>query len=228
MKIIYLKEVDSTNEYAKKLIKQNKVENSLIISAETQKKGKGRLRRKWYSPLGGIWFSMIIEKNYPLLSLSVGVGVCKVIQELGCNANIKWPNDILINNKKVAGILCETEENKVVIGVGVNLNIEKLPKEIREKATSILIETGQKFEKEKVLEKLIQNINFYVKLLKEGKQEWVVKEFKKYIIKGRKIRIQTNEKIWEGDFWDVDREGKLVLRLKTGELKKFIAGEVWV
>ena len=100
------KELDSTNEFAKTL--KDADEGTLVI-ADRQTQGKGRIGRKWYSPEGGLWFSIILkpeDKTLPL-QMVIGVAICDALKTLGINANLKWPNDVLIDTKKVAGILAE-------------------------------------------------------------------------------------------------------------------------
>lgn len=145
--------VSSTQEIAHTLALEGTKEGTVVI-AEHQSNGRGRLGRQWESPKGsGIWMSLIIRPNIPphqapQLTLLTAVAIVQAIQaETNIKAEIKWPNDILINGKKVVGILTELQAEadlvqSVIIGIGINVNIKQFPKELKNKATSLLIENG--------------------------------------------------------------------------------------
>ena len=145
-KVIHLDTVGSTNDYAKEI--GNKVSGGTLIISEQQTKGKGRLGRVWKSKSGdGIWMSLIIKPKIepykaPFLTLVAGASVVKALSNLGVEASIKWPNDIIVHNKKICGILTELSAemervNYVVIGIGINIKTIDFPDEIKEKATSL-------------------------------------------------------------------------------------------
>ena len=148
-------EVGSTNTIAKFLSK-NGIENGSVVIAEKQTAGRGRSGKSWESPLGGIWLSIILTPDVdyskiPLITLATGVAVAKTLEEIGIeNPEIKWPNDIMINGKKVCGILTEAITNfntidHVIIGVGIdaNLSIEDFPKELQNTTTTLEREIGR-------------------------------------------------------------------------------------
>ena len=149
------KEVASTNTVAK-FLSMNNIENGSVVISERQTKAKGRSGKSWESPLGGIWLSIILNPNVdysklPLITLATGVAVAKTLERVGIeNPEIKWPNDIIINDKKVCGILTEavtkfnTIEN-VIIGVGIdaNLNLADFPEELQDGTTTLQIEFGR-------------------------------------------------------------------------------------
>ena len=126
MKIIKLDTVESTNEYAKKIA--SKCENFTIILAKKQRSGRGRLNRKWESPEGGLWISVILKPNFfsSLLSLDTGLAVLKTLKIFGIDSKLKWPNDLLVSEKKICGILLEKSSENVIIGIGLNVNISKM------------------------------------------------------------------------------------------------------
>ena len=145
-KVIHLDTVGSTNDYAKEI--GNKVSGGTLIISEQQTKGKGRLGRVWKSKSGdGIWMSLIIKPKIepykaPFLTLVAGASVVKALSNLDVEASIKWPNDIIVHNKKICGILTELSAemervNYVVIGIGINTNKSEFPEDIKEIATSI-------------------------------------------------------------------------------------------
>ncbi|HEY4663032.1 MAG TPA: biotin--[acetyl-CoA-carboxylase] ligase [Candidatus Humimicrobiaceae bacterium] len=180
--IIYLKKVDSTNNFASQLIKskKEKCENldGTIVLAETQEKGRGRLERIWLSPSGGLWFTIILrtalkEKELPEVTLIAAYSVASVIyREYGINAIIKWPNDIYFRQSKLGGILTEVEKiNDIVfliIGIGINANLDvaDIAPLIKE-STSIKIISGKDIEREQLLSKILldfeRNYGYYAR-----------------------------------------------------------------
>lgn len=181
MNTIYLEEVDSTNLYAKSNL-ENLADKS-IIHAKRQTAGRGRLQRSWLD-LGGenLFLSLVLkpsdsfEEKYSNLTQYLSVVLCEVLEEYGLKPQIKWPNDVLINGKKIAGILSETvmQGNKfkgLVLGIGVNLNssIEKLAMIKDKDAASLNIEIGRTIDKSVFMEKLV-TVFFanYEKFLEDG------------------------------------------------------------
>jgi|SRR3972149_490240 len=180
--IIYLKKVDSTNNFASQLIKSKKEKyeslDGTIVLAETQEKGRGRLERIWLSPSGGLWFTIILrtalkEKELPEVTLIAAYSVASVIyREYGINAIIKWPNDIYFRQSKLGGILTEVEKiNDIVfliIGIGINANLDvaDIAPLIKE-STSIKIISGKDIEREQLLSKILldfeRNYGYYAR-----------------------------------------------------------------
>ncbi len=169
--IIYLKKTDSTNNFASKLIKKRSdLKNSplegTVVLAETQGKGKGRLKRVWISPEGGLWFTIILktgleEKNLPEVTLIAAYSIAAVLDtEYGIKAIIKWPNDIYYERLKLGGILTEVEKINsdiyLIIGIGINanLNTEDLAP-LRKKSVSIKTLLGKDIEREYFLSKIL-------------------------------------------------------------------------
>ncbi len=231
-------QLESTNEHTKELASQDEKEGLVVIS-EVQKGGKGRLGREWHSPSGGIWLSILLRpKTNPLhaskLTLLTGVAVAQTIHDLtGMGARLKWPNDVLINDKKVCGILTEmsTKAEKiefVIVGIGINANLNPklLPAEIRESATSILNEYGREISRVEFVGKLLNNFeNLYMQFLKQNYnsilQTW--KQFSDTIY--RYVKVETATGVIEGKAVDLSPNGELVIETETGEHQKVIAGD---
>jgi len=168
--IIYLKKVDSTNNFASKLIinkeESHKSLNGTVVLAETQKKGKGRLKRVWISPEGGLWFTIILktvleEKNLPEVTLIAAYSITSVLDtEYKIKGIIKWPNDIYYEKLKLGGILTEVEKINsdiyLIIGIGINanLNTEDLAP-FGKKSISIKTILGKDIERESFLSKIL-------------------------------------------------------------------------
>ncbi len=210
MKIYRYKEVTSTQKIAKKLV-ENGAEEGVVV-ADLQTEGRGRLDRKWISPLGGLYFSIVLKINEKLPLISA-IAVAQTLKKNDLDAKIKWPNDILIKNKKIAGILIECINEYAILGIGIN--IDKTP---LESATSIKDE-GVHVSKEALLNQILEHLYFY------KSAENIVEEYKKLSDTiGRFVRIKTVKEAIEGKAVDIDEHGKLIIE-KDNELKTIISGD---
>lgn len=170
MNYIFLRSVDSTQAYVKERLKENK--KDVIVRAEVQECGRGRIGRNWSSPSGGLWFSFDTEFSNEMITLVVGVAVRKACEEVfNYRVLLKWPNDLILEGKKVAGILCERVGDRVIIGIGINTNIDNIDVE---NSTSFLRITNEKIDNEKLMYKIIDNFFEFTK-----KNEEVIEEFRK-------------------------------------------------
>lgn len=233
--ILYFTDIESTNNFAK-LIAQEADEGTIVI-AETQKKGRGRLGRNWQSPKGTINISIILKPNISLdnaarITLITGLAVTNVIRSYGLDARIKWPNDILINNKKICGILTEVNAEMekiqfVIIGIGINANVDlnDFPAGIKEKATSLKDELNES----------INRVNFVQKLLYEFEQQYIKFKTQKFsnILRewitlsdtiGKEVAIMTPSKIVEGKVIGITNTGAISVKTKEGNKVNLIAG----
>lgn len=202
-------------------------EEGTVIVADKQNKGKGRLGKSWYSPDGGLWFSVILRpQNLLVFPIIAGVAVCEAIKEMGLKTQIKWPNDILVKNRKVAGILAELVDKTVILGIGLNLNITEFPEEIKDSATSILMETGKPFNKDKALQVLFRKIEEKHQTLENGNVPTLLDEWRKLSTTlGKKVTITTPKEALQGKAIDIDEDGALLLETLSGSIEKIIAGE---
>ena len=196
---VYYKEItDSTNLDAKR--SENAPDKSIFL-ADMQTSGRGRLGREWSSPEGcGIWMSIYLKPQTPMedisqLTLIAGLAVSRVID----GTKIKWPNDVLIKDKKVAGILTEMSAqngkiNHVIVGVGINVNNKSFPLELRDKATSLYIETGTAIEREKLICDITKEFFLmYDKFLSESFSVFKEEYTRKCVTLGREIYLIENE-----------------------------------
>lgn len=240
--IYYFPELKSTNIISKEkaLYRAEGINEGTLIIAERQSAGKGRLGREWFSPAGGIWFSIIL---YPQLSpsyisritLMTAVAVVKAIKICTqIKSQIKWPNDILVNEKKVCGILTEMSAeldiiNWVVVGIGVNVNIkqQEFPEDIRERTTSLKEVLGKKVLRVKLAQVFLQEFEKYYEILKRREFSFILKEWKLYSYTlGKKIRVDIGEKIITGEAMDINESGALILKKEDGELIEIISGTI--
>ncbi|OMH41428.1 biotin--[acetyl-CoA-carboxylase] ligase [Desulfurobacterium indicum] len=227
MKIISLETVDSTNEY----LKRGNRKPITVVTANHQTGGKGRRGKKWISPPGkGLYVSFLFEKpknflNVQTVSLSTAVAVAKTLNTLKKGFEIKWPNDILFNGKKVCGILPELSGNRIVVGIGVNLyhSREEL-KETDYPATSLKIEKIH-FDRETLTISLVKNVINYFD--KTAKGTFEIKEFESLsIIKpGNRITVKKQNGIEKVTVLGIDREGYLIVE-KDGKVERLFSAEI--
>jgi BirA family biotin operon repressor/biotin-[acetyl-CoA-carboxylase] ligase len=232
--------MDSTNSVAYQLALQGAEEGEIVV-AESQKKGRGRLGRKWFSPpLTNLYLSVILRPEIPpqqasLITLMAAVATAGAIQKLsGLQPMIKWPNDILLKNRKVAGLLNEIHSEMdrihfVILGIGVNLNMDEkmFSKEIRGLATSLKRETGQSISRKAFLQTLLEELEIWYEIfLKEGAAPVLKAWRERAQIQGRSVKVTSFGEVLSGTAIDVDSDGALILETKEGEQKRVVAGDV--
>ena len=235
-KVIHLDTVGSTNDYAKEI--GNKVSGGTLIISEQQTKGKGRLGRVWKSKSGdGIWMSLIIKPKIephkaPFLTLVSGASVVKALSNLGVEASIKWPNDIIVHNKKICGILTELSAemervNYVVIGIGINIKTIDFPDEIKEKATSLYKE-GYKLSRVDIVRQFcIEFEKLYKGYILDGNKQDTLELCRKYsAIIGKQVYVIKNNKRELVKCIDINENGNLIVKEKNGEIQEIMSGEV--
>lgn len=234
---IYVEEIDSTNTFL--LDRKNGINISgTVVLAEKQTKGRGRKDRVWYSSKEqNLTFSILLSKEYKLfdhlnlINFSASLAVANSIENLyQLRTELKWPNDVLINKKKTCGILLESSSqgskvDRVVVGIGVNVNQSMFHGQFNYPPTSIRMELGREVEREKLLAEILNNFEFYLeKILKEP--TYITREWKeKCRMIGEKIYVKEGETIKNGIFDDIDEEGFLLLKTKTG-IEKITIGDV--
>jgi BirA family biotin operon repressor/biotin-[acetyl-CoA-carboxylase] ligase len=240
--IYYFPELKSTSIIAKEkaLHGAEGIGEGTLIIAERQSAGKGRLGREWFSPAGGIWLSIIL---YPQLSpsyisritLMTAVAVVKAIKICThIKSQIKWPNDILINEKKVCGILTEMSAeldiiNWVVVGIGINANIDlrDFPEDIQENTISLKETSGKEISRVKLAQTFLQEFEKYYEKLKRKEFPFILKEWRLYShTLGKKIRVDIGERIITGEAMDISESGVLILKKEDGELIEIISGTI--
>jgi BirA family biotin operon repressor/biotin-[acetyl-CoA-carboxylase] ligase len=238
--IHYFHSLDSTNSKAYELASRGAEEGEIVI-AESQIKGKGRLGRNWFSPPNlNLYLSVILRPGIappqaPLITLMAAVATAEAIEKLsGLRPLIKWPNDIFLGGRKVAGLLNEIQSETdrihfVILGIGVNLNVDHrlFPKEIRPIATSMKQETGQTISRKEFLSSLLKQIEeWYTLYLKEGDEAILNAWRDRAQIKGRQVRMTSFGETIAGRAIDVDSDGALIIETRHGERKRVVAGDV--
>lgn len=235
-KIHYFDAVSSTMNLAFELGLKDSPDGTLVL-AETQTKGRGRLGRGWSSPkYKGIYVSLILRpKILPsaasLLTLLCAVSVCEAIKEItDLDTQIKWPNDILIRNKKVAGILTELNAEMdavrfVVVGIGLNVNNDK--KTLVASATSLKEQKKEDVNRIALLQEILRRIEaYYLSFEKEGGMA-ILEKWRHYSATlGRRVKIISDKARLEGVAMDIDTDGGLLIRRDSGLVEKIMAGDV--
>ncbi|MBI3951833.1 MAG: biotin--[acetyl-CoA-carboxylase] ligase [Acidobacteria bacterium] len=231
--------VTSTNDVARELAESGAGEGTTVV-AEEQTTGRGRLGRTWLSPKGeGLYHSIILRpdilpSNAPVLGLVVAVALAEFVRErYQLATDIKWPNDVLIRDRKVAGILAEAETSPngiryIMAGIGINLNQTSFPPEVAAQATSIKLETGQTSDPDEVRQKLYVKLDaWYDRFLGQGAAEVIRRwsELSSYA-EGKAVKVITGDRTISGITRGLTPTGALIVEPPTGEWEAILTGEV--
>ena len=233
-------ETTSTNDMMARLASDGMKEGAVVF-AEAQSRGRGRLGRRWISPARkGLWFSILLRPDLApqaatQLTVAAATALARAIAlQTGLVPEIKWPNDILIGGKKVAGILTElTAEldhvKEVVLGIGVDVNLDaaEMPRELRKTATSLKIECGQALDRAELAVAILRELDGDYERIRRGQFELVAGEWQQRCgTLGREVSIRIGERVIRGRAEALDGEGALLLRTQHGHLERIIGGDV--
>ncbi len=230
-KIHYYPEIGSTMEIARDLARKGCPHFTVVIAGR-QTKGRGRLQRQWFSDKGGLYFTVVLRPEIPAVlasrvNFAASLTLAGTLRRLfGIEAGVKWPNDILVNEKKLCGMLSEMETRSdmvsfVSIGMGINVNND--PAVSEPNAVSLKNILGHEVSQKELLSAFL---NDFEKRIDDGNYENVVDEWKKYTITiGRHVRVVTTKEVLEGRAADVDRDGSLILENADGTKKTVIYGD---
>lgn len=224
-------EVSSTNEVARSLAPN--CQNGTVILAETQTQGRGRLCRHWASPPGGVWMSLILKPEMPLarvyqINMAVSVAVSRAIFSLlGLEAGIKWPNDLLIGERKICGILMEVSAevgrlDYAVVGLGINANVRLSNFPAEWMATSLACESGHEVNRRDLIQRILMDIEKAYDMM--GSSEIYEEWRRRSITLGRCVRINSNSGALLGVVEDLNEDGALLLRTERGR-QRVLAGD---
>jgi BirA family biotin operon repressor/biotin-[acetyl-CoA-carboxylase] ligase len=237
----YLESTPSTIWVGKQLCSEGDAEkmHGLVIIAEEQSGGIGRMGREWISPSGGIWITIVLKPDIPIdhifmITMAGSIAVARAIRkEFDLGALIKWPNDIFIGNKKVAGLLLElSAEADVVhycllsIGIDVNIPVKKFSPSLQDQVTSICAEVGHEVDRAAFLARLLKEFESHYFLIESGEYDAIIREYKSLSCTlENRVQIRTLKKSFEGEAIDIDDSGALVIRKDNGKLERVIAGD---
>ncbi|MFO7792599.1 MAG: biotin--[acetyl-CoA-carboxylase] ligase [Candidatus Saliniplasma sp.] len=197
----------STNDVAKKLAKCKN--DDFIVQANEQTSGRGRKGRNWLSPKGGLYFTICTDYD-PLLSIKTGVAIAFALEDRDIHPSLKWPNDVLVNDKKICGILIEILKSRALVGIGLNIDSDPI-----EDSTSIESIKGKKYSSEKIMKSIIRY--FY-----DGSID-VLGSYRQYSSTiGKEVWVETASGMITGKVNDIDEKGRLVLQ----DGSKVISGDV--
>lgn len=239
--LVYFRELTSTNQMAKLLAEKLPREGTTII-AERQTEGRGRLNRKWVSPSGGLWFSIVLRpkvqaRHLPKLTLMASVAVAKTLRRLyGLRAEIKWPNDVLVNGKKVCGILTEAETKGesaefAVVGIGLNANFDLmvLPKSLESSSTTLRNELKREIRREVLLGSLLDEIESLNESFSKEHFDRLLDQWRSLAgMIGASVEVRVDGEKVQGQAVDIDQDGALILRLKDDVTRTVSFGDLTV
>jgi len=241
--IFRYKRLTSTQDKAKEFARRGLAEGTVVI-AEAQTRGKGRLGRKWISPKGGIWLSAILRPQIapteaPKITIVGSLAVARAIREItGLEVRLKWPNDVLVRAapdaafKKVCGVLTEMvsgagKVRHIVTGLGINVN-NRIPPSLRAKAISLKEATGVELPQDKLLVKVLEELDKYYFNLKKKGIVPILREYKDVsAVLGREVKIECANRTIKGRALDIDECGALILETQEGR-KRLVAGDVTI
>lgn len=240
LKIIYLDEIDSTNREVRRLGDAGAVEGTVVI-ADCQTGGKGRLRRTWFSPAGtGIWMSLLLRPELPPekvsgITLMAALSVCRAIRSAtGLNTQIKWPNDLVIDGKKVCGILTESaildgELKFAVLGIGVNVNQTEFPGDLPH-AWSLAMTAGRELDREGLIECCLSCLKEdYERYVQSGDLRQLRQEYEAHLVNlDQPVRVLSTTGEWAGVAKGITDGGDLIVLNDAGEKITVNSGEVSV
>jgi len=236
------KETTSTNDVIEKLARDG-VAEGVVAFAESQTLGRGRLGRRWFSPAGkGLWFSVLLRpkltpQQTTQITVSASVALARAVETVtGLSPKIKWPNDLLVNGRKVAGILTELAAEQdvvrhVVVGIGIDVNIEphRFPPELKQTATSLSIEAGHVIDRAELGARILRELDDVYSRIMRREFEAVAEEWEtKCSTVGKLVVVTIGDRRVRGRAEALNSEGALLLRTEHGHLESITGGDVIV
>lgn len=240
-KVEFREETDSTNSEARRQAEKGALDGTLVV-AERQTAGKGRRGRHWTSPAGtGIWMSLILKPKLepscaPMLTLLAGLAVSVGIEDYcGLKSQIKWPNDLTLEGKKICGILTEMSADMemiqyVVVGIGINVNIEEFPEEIAGTATSLYLETGKKLKRSGMIACIVKRMEeYYEKFLSMADLSCIQEDYEERLVNlNREVLVLAPKGEYKGICKGINKTGELLVEREDKSISQVMSGEVSV
>ncbi len=233
-KIHYFPQVASTMDIARNLARKGCPDFTVVIAGQ-QKKGRGRLQRKWLSSEGGLYFTLVLRPEIPpvlsfRINFSASLTLARTLQRMfDINALVKWPNDILVDGKKITGMLSEMEaesERVSFINIGLGINVNNDPTSREPMAASLKKILGRDVSRKALLSEFL---NEFEARMNSGNFDNIISEWKEYTMTlGRRVKVVTTNDVSEGIATDVDENGALMLELENGSVKKVIYGDCFL
>jgi BirA family biotin operon repressor/biotin-[acetyl-CoA-carboxylase] ligase len=242
-KIRYLENTPSTIWVGKQMCSEGDVGkmHGMVIIAEEQTGGIGRMGRAWVSPSGGIWITVVLKPRVPIdhifmITMAGSIAIARAIRkEFDLGALIKWPNDIFIGNKKVAGLLLELSADAdavhyclLSIGIDVNVPLNQFSPALQKDITSISAEVGHEVDRASFLARILKEFESRYLLIEGGEYETIIREWKSLSCTlENRVHIRTLKNSFEGDAIDIDEYGALIIRKDNGKLERVISGDCY-
>jgi BirA family biotin operon repressor/biotin-[acetyl-CoA-carboxylase] ligase len=227
--IVRRRVIASTNDFLRE--HYHSIPHGTVVVADTQTRGRGRFRRRWQSGRGGLWFSILLKQNHVgktfLLTFAAAVSVVKAVRGLGLPAVVKWPNDVLLSNRKVCGILTENiiKGSSVVTIVGIGINVNN--RVDLESATTLKAELGKEADKELLLRRCLLHYSHYCAAYRRKDYSTILRDWRRcWGAKGEEVRVSTINGLVSGTAVGVDDEGDLVVRTKKGGRVVVVEGDL--
>lgn len=230
--------LNSTNTFAKSLSKEEVPHGTLIITEE-QTAGRGRLQRNWVSPAGkNLLFSIILYPDFGIEKISLlpfagSLAIADAIETItGLSSTCKWPNDVLINGKKVCGMLLESSlgnsvQEKIILGIGLNVNQEEFSEELKFKASSLQIESGIVINRVTLLQKILEELENRYEQLSHFPAQQLLNDWRmKALLFGKKITVLESEFSFTATAIDVNEDGSLIIETEDGQKRNIFSGDV--
>ena len=230
-RLLIRESVESTNDEVRVLAQAGALDG-LVLLAERQTAGRGRRGAAWFSPEGeSLAFSILVRPEepkalWPRLALAAGLAVAEAVESFRLQAGIKWPNDVWIGQRKVAGILVEAGSDFAVVGIGLNVNSTEFPSEVAEIATSLRIEAAQNFASAEVLGKIIRKFAFRRNQIENGFDALVSAVQLRCVLTGKRVTLTTASGPRVGTVEGIAAGGELLLRTANGLERLIQADEV--
>lgn len=230
-RIFHFQKLETTMDRAKILAKDSAPHLSVVI-AENQTLGRGRMNREWFSSKGGLWFTLILKPQIPpslayIYNFAASLSLSKSLSQLfDIEVYVKWPNDLLLNGNKLAGLLSEmaTRADMVeYINIGIGININNRPQKYEPKAISLKDVLNKNLSRKLILETFLDDFETRIQTIDSQK---IIKEWKKMTSTiGSRVRVETLTEFFEGTAIDVEETGTLIIKDKTGKTQKIIYGD---
>ncbi len=232
--LVWLEQTTSTMLEAERLVEAG-CPAGTVVGAEAQTAGRGRLGRNWHSQEGaGLYFTIVLKPDLalnllPVITLALGLAVQEaVVSATGTTCDLKWPNDLMADGRKCAGILVEMQGRAVIAGIGVNVNQTTFPPELSSLATSLRVVTGKPQSREQLLVALLHSIDHYVGLISTEGREAVLRLYTlaSSYVRGRRVAVEQENQTLTGTTDGLDEAGFLLLRAADGRRITIRAGGV--
>lgn len=240
-RVQYYEQTGSTNIQAKRLAEEGAAGGTLVV-ADMQTDGRGRRGRGWISPAGtNVYYTLLLRPQFQpdkasMLTLVMALAVARAVEDVtGVSTHIKWPNDVVMNGRKMVGILTEMSAESdyihhIVIGVGINVGEQQFPEELADRVTSVDREAGRKIPRAELIQKCMEYFETYYESFAEcGSMSGLMGEYHDYLInRGRSVRVLDPRGEYGGMAEGINENGELLVRLEDGSIRAVYAGEVSV